>query len=88
MEESTAAEIVAAVEQAGVQSAAGFNYRNAPAVQAARAMIADGRLGTITHARFRLFSDYAAHPDGADGLNFHADVTIAPYSVLVYSQQP
>lgn len=32
--------------------------------------------------------DLDAHPDGADGLDFHADVTIAPYSVLVYSQEP
>jgi predicted dehydrogenase len=43
----------------------GFNYRNAPAVAAARDLIANGRLGAITHARFRLFSDYAAHPEGA-----------------------
>jgi predicted dehydrogenase len=54
-----------AVEQAGVQGAVGFNYRNAPAVAAARNMINNGELGSITHARFRLFSDYAAHPEGA-----------------------
>jgi predicted dehydrogenase len=54
-----------AVRQAGVQGTVGFNYRNAPAVQTARELVRDGRLGTITHARFRLFSDYAAHPEGA-----------------------
>jgi predicted dehydrogenase len=54
-----------AVREAGVQGTVGFNYRNAPAVAAARALIAAGELGVITHARFRLFSDYAAHPDGA-----------------------
>ncbi|MCX4766502.1 Gfo/Idh/MocA family oxidoreductase [Streptomyces sp. NBC_01275] len=54
-----------AVAQAGVQGAVGFNYRNAPAVEAARALIASGELGTVTHVRVRLFSDYAAHPDGA-----------------------
>ena len=54
-----------AVRSAGVQGAVGFNYRNAPAVEAARDLIAAGELGTVTHARFRLFSDYAAHPDGA-----------------------
>jgi predicted dehydrogenase len=54
-----------AVRTAGVQGAVGFNYRNAPAVAAARELIADGDLGAITHARFRLFSDYAAHPEGA-----------------------
>jgi predicted dehydrogenase len=54
-----------AARKAGVQGAVGFNYRNAPAVEAARELLAAGELGTVTHARFRLFSDYAAHPDGA-----------------------
>jgi predicted dehydrogenase len=54
-----------AVREAGVQSAVGFNYRNAPAVAAARDLITSGELGTVTHARFRLLSDYAAHPEGA-----------------------
>lgn len=54
-----------AVAKAGVQGAVGFNYRNAPAVEAARELIASGELGTVTHVRVRLFSDYAAHPEGA-----------------------
>lgn len=54
-----------AVDAAGVQSAVGFNYRNAPAVEAARSMIAAGEIGAVTHVRIRFFSDYAAHPDGA-----------------------
>ncbi|MFD8227338.1 Gfo/Idh/MocA family protein [Streptomyces massasporeus] len=54
-----------AVAKAGVQGAVGFNYRNAPAVEAARELIASGEIGTVTHARVRLFSDYAAHPEGA-----------------------
>ncbi|MGC4996823.1 Gfo/Idh/MocA family protein [Streptomyces sp. DT195] len=54
-----------AVAEAGVQSAVGFNYRNAPAVETARDLIASGGIGRVTHARVRLFSDYAAHPDGA-----------------------
>ncbi|WP_413797478.1 Gfo/Idh/MocA family protein [Streptomyces iranensis] len=57
--------VAGAVAEAGVQGAVGFNYRNAPAVQTARAMIAAGEIGTVTHARVRLFSDYAAHPEGA-----------------------
>jgi predicted dehydrogenase len=57
--------VAAAARASGVQGAVGFNYRNAPAVAAARDLIANGELGTITHARFRLFSDYAAHPEGA-----------------------
>jgi predicted dehydrogenase len=54
-----------AVAEAGVQGTVGFNYRNAPAVEAARELIASGELGTVTHVRIRLFSDYAAHPEGA-----------------------
>ncbi|MFD7408185.1 Gfo/Idh/MocA family protein [Streptomyces sp. NPDC059866] len=54
-----------AVAKAGVQGAVGFNYRNAPAVEAARELIATGEIGTVTHVRIRLFSDYAAHPEGA-----------------------
>src|SRR5688572_14511538 len=57
--------VAEAIEEAGVQGTVGFNYRNAPAVAAAREMIAAGELGTVTHARFRFFSDYAAHPEGA-----------------------
>ncbi|MFE8957886.1 Gfo/Idh/MocA family protein [Streptomyces iakyrus] len=54
-----------AVAAAGVQGTVGFNYRNAPAVEAARELIASGEIGTVTHVRVRLFSDYAAHPEGA-----------------------
>ncbi len=54
-----------AVAEAGVRSAVGFNYRNAPAVEAARDLVASGEIGAVTHVRIRLFSDYAAHPDGA-----------------------
>ncbi|MEW2284181.1 Gfo/Idh/MocA family oxidoreductase [Streptomyces sp. NPDC047841] len=57
--------VAEAVARAGVQGAVGFNYRNAPAVEAARELIASGGIGTVTHVRIRLFSDYAAHPDGA-----------------------
>jgi predicted dehydrogenase len=52
-----------AVRAAGVHSAAGFNYRNAPAVEQARQLIRDGRLGAIEHVTIRLLADYAAHPD-------------------------
>jgi predicted dehydrogenase len=51
-----------AVRASGVQSAAGFNYRNVPAVELARQLIADGRLGPINHVFIRLLADYAAHP--------------------------
>lgn len=54
-----------AAAKAGVQSTVGFNYRNAPAVETARDLIAAGEIGAVTHVRIRLFSDYAAHPQGA-----------------------
>ncbi|WP_367326397.1 Gfo/Idh/MocA family protein [Streptomyces sp. HUAS ZL42] len=60
-----ARQVADAVAKAGVQGAVGFNYRNAPAVEAARDLIAAGEIGTVTHVRIRLFSDYAAHPEGA-----------------------
>ena len=57
--------VATAAGKAAVQGTVGFNYRNAPAVAAARELIASGEIGAVTHARFRMFSDYAAHPDGA-----------------------
>ncbi|WP_405572123.1 Gfo/Idh/MocA family oxidoreductase [Streptomyces phaeochromogenes] len=57
--------VAGAVTKAGVQGTVGFNYRNAPAVAAARELIASGEIGAVTHVRIRLFSDYAAHPEGA-----------------------
>ncbi|SEE84458.1 Gfo/Idh/MocA family protein [Streptomyces sp. Ag109_O5-10] len=57
--------VAEAVVKAGVRGTVGFNYRNAPAVAYARELISSGELGSVTHVRVRLFSDYAAHPDGA-----------------------
>ncbi|MFF4536133.1 Gfo/Idh/MocA family protein [Streptomyces aureus] len=54
-----------AVAEAGVRGTVGFNYRNAPAVMAARELITAGEIGEVTHMRIRLLSDYAAHPEGA-----------------------
>ena len=59
------AEILAAVEKADVQSAAGFNYRNAPAVEHARQLVLDGELGNLQTVEVRFLADYAAHPQGA-----------------------
>ena len=58
-------EIAAAIEKAGVSSAVGFNYRNAPAVELARDLVASGRLGEVRHVRVQMLGDYCAHPDGA-----------------------
>ncbi|HEY0239551.1 MAG TPA: Gfo/Idh/MocA family oxidoreductase [Friedmanniella sp.] len=59
------AEIARAVARAGVQAAVGFNYRNAPAVELARQLVADGRLGRIEQVTIKMLADYAAHTEGA-----------------------
>ncbi|MFQ6171814.1 Gfo/Idh/MocA family protein [Oryzobacter sp. R7] len=51
-----------AVAAAGVVGVVGFNYRHVPAVARARRLVAGGDIGTPTHARVQLFTDYAAHP--------------------------
>jgi predicted dehydrogenase len=58
------AEIAAAVDAAGVQSAAGFNYRNAPAVEWAKELIEAGRIGRVQQVEVSFLADYAAHPAG------------------------
>ncbi len=73
-------EIADAVRSAGVQAAVGFNYRNAPAVELAREIVGSGRIGEIETAWVRLFSDYAAHPDGA--LSWRFDRAYAGNGVL------
>lgn len=73
-------QIADAVHAAGVQSAVGFNYRNAPAVEAAREMVASGQLGDVETVSITLFSDYAAHPDGA--LSWRFDPEFAGTGVL------
>src|SRR3954453_13633103 len=58
-------QIADAIAAAGVASAVGFNYRNAPAVELARDLVASGRIGEIRHVRVQMLGDYSAHPDGA-----------------------
>lgn len=54
----------AASDAAGVLTGVGYNYRWAPLVRHARALIADGALGEITHYRGRFFSMYGSDPMG------------------------
>ncbi|NUR06829.1 MAG: Gfo/Idh/MocA family oxidoreductase [Nocardioidaceae bacterium] len=61
-----------AVAAAGVVGRVGFNYRHAPAVVKARALVRSGAIGTVTHARFRLLTDYAAHPGGVLSWRFES----------------
>lgn len=55
------------------QVSVGFNYRHAPAVQKARAILRAGGIGAVTHARFQFLSDYAAAPDDALTWRFQRD---------------
>ena len=68
-------EIAAAVDAAGVQSAAGFNYRNVPAVELAKELVASGRLGTIEHTVVRFLADYSADPDAALSWRFRNETS-------------
>jgi predicted dehydrogenase len=62
--EETAA-VAAAAQRAGVVTSIGYNYRNAPAVERVRQLIAQGELGRITNVRAVFFCGYATEPNGA-----------------------
>lgn len=53
-----------AAQAAGVLTFVGFNYRWAPVVQYARQLIADGKLGQLTHYHGRFLNGYAGNPNG------------------------
>ncbi len=57
-------QVAGAVTEAGVVARVGYNYRFVPAVVKARALLASGAIGQPTHGRFRMLTDYAAHPFG------------------------
>jgi predicted dehydrogenase len=62
-----------AARAAGVTSGVGYNYRWAPLVRHARALIDDGRLGEITNYRGRFFSMYGSDPLGLLSWRFLVD---------------
>jgi predicted dehydrogenase len=72
--------IAESVRKAGVMSAVGFNYRNAPAVVSARELVAAGRIGDVETVTVTLLADYSAHPDGA--LSWRFDPQLAGTGVL------
>ena len=65
--------IEAAARRAGVITGVGYNYRWAPLVQHAKALIESGRLGEITTYRGRFFSMYGADPMGLLSWRFLVD---------------
>ncbi len=62
-----------AARRAGVITGVGYNYRWAPLVQYARALIEDGRLGEITNYRGRFLSMYGSDPLGVLSWRYLAD---------------
>jgi len=50
-------------EKAGIKHQVGFNYRFVPAVQLAKKLINDGKLGTIYHFRGLYLQDWIVDPD-------------------------
>jgi predicted dehydrogenase len=58
-----AGEMLAAAREAGTINTVCFNYRRAPAVQLAKKLIDDGRLGTIRHWRATYLQDFIMDPE-------------------------
>jgi len=58
-----AEEMVRAAEKAGTINMLGHNYRRAPAIQLAKKLIDDGRLGTIRHFRGTYLQDWLNDPE-------------------------
>lgn len=56
-------EMLMEAEKAGVKHMVGFNYRFAPAVQLAKKLIAEGRIGKIYHFRAVFLQDWIVDPD-------------------------
>lgn len=57
-------DIAEGAAQAGLVTAVGFNYRHTPAIEMARQIIGEGRLGRVTNVRCWLIADYASSPLG------------------------
>ena len=58
--------MASAASRAGVPTMIGFNYRRTPATQFARALIAEGALGRVTHVRSAHLEDYLVGADRPD----------------------
>src|SRR5256714_5980781 len=76
-------ESVAAARKAGVLTAVGYNYRWAPLVQYARQLIAEGKLGRLTHYHGRFLNGYAADPNGFLSWRFEQEHGLGTLSDLM-----
>jgi predicted dehydrogenase len=66
-------EIALAARDAGIVTGVGFNYRHAPAVEHARALIRRGEIGRVTNVRCWLLADYSSDPSGARTWRFEKE---------------
>lgn len=73
----------AAAQQAGVLTFVGYNYRWAPVVQYARQLIADGKLGRLTHYHGRFLNGYAGDPNGFLSWRFEREYGLGTLSDLM-----
>lgn len=65
------AQMVEAVEKAGVKNTVWYNYRRLPAVSLAKEIVASGKLGKIFHYRANFLQDWTISPElpqGGEGL--------------------
>ncbi len=79
MNSAEGAEMVEAVEKAGVPNMVWYNYRRVPAVTLAKKLIDEGKLGRIFHYRAVFLQDWTISPDlpqGGEGL-WRLDVAAA-----------
>ncbi|GAA4721971.1 Gfo/Idh/MocA family oxidoreductase [Isoptericola chiayiensis] len=69
-----AEQMVAAADRAaarGVRAMVGFTYRRVPAIQLARQLVADGRIGQVRHVRAQYLQDWLSDP--STPLNWRLD---------------
>jgi len=64
-----------AVNEAGIRTIVGLNYRNPPAVQHAQQLIASGELGDVNHFRMQFIASYSANPRGALSWRFSRELS-------------
>ncbi|MDR2378484.1 MAG: Gfo/Idh/MocA family oxidoreductase [Bifidobacteriaceae bacterium] len=60
-----AADVAQVADAAGLVTAVGFTYRQAPAVEYAKKLIAEGAIGRVTNIHCKFDADYSADPRGA-----------------------
>ena len=72
-----------AAKEAGIITGVGYNYRWAPVVQYARQLIADGKLGQITHYHGRFLNGYAGDPRGFLSWRFETEHGLGTLSDLM-----